>query len=297
VAVGVVLLLSAGAIGGVAYIGLTAPSRPPNARAASVAIARPAPGTRSKPAAPVPALSPVRTATALFRPPDHPHELLTQRSGVPAPAPAPSATLLATGAFSLPPQPVPLPPKELSSWAQSLLIALPPAPSSAKAPKVTAATSAPGYAATPAPETPPRVAASVSKPAVPSPAEPAPPAVAPAATIASLPSGTPLHLTIVYSPWAPEAASHVASLTARLQSQVNDIVTSGASVEPVKDEAVAYFFPADRAGATAVAASLARLTKRAEPVKLLRTQPPPRPGTIEILIPRNSGKDLTNESL
>jgi hypothetical protein len=105
-----------------------------------------------------------------------------------------------------------------------------------------------------------------------------------------------LHLTIIYSPWAPEAASHVAALTARLQSQVNDIATSGVSVGPVKDEVVAYFFPADRAGADAVAASLTRLTKRAEPVKLLRTQPPPRPGTIEILIPRNSGKELTHES-
>jgi hypothetical protein len=111
-----------------------------------------------------------------------------------------------------------------------------------------------------------------------------------------LPSGTPLHLKIIYSPWAPQAASHVASLTARLQRQLNGIATSGDTVGPVKEEVVGYFFPDDRAGATAVAASLARLTKRVEPVRLLRSKPLPRPGTIEILIPRKNGKELTNES-
>jgi cell wall-associated NlpC family hydrolase len=133
--------------------------------------------------------------------------------------------------------------------------------------------------------------------AVPHPlAAPSPVPMASAGAVTALPSGTPLHLKVIYSPWAPQASSDVASLTARLQSQVDDIATARASVGPVQDEAVAYFFPDDRAGATAVAASLARLTKRAEPVRLLRTQPLPRPGTIEILIPRKSGKELTNES-
>jgi hypothetical protein len=113
---------------------------------------------------------------------------------------------------------------------------------------------------------------------------------------AGLPSGTSLHLRVIYTPSGPQEAPRIAALTAQLSGAVNGIATTEASVGPVEAEAVAYFFPDDRASAMAVASSLAAVTKRAEPVKLLHGVPLPRPGTVDILLPLKSGKDLTNEN-
>jgi hypothetical protein len=165
------------------------------------------------------------------------------------------------------------------------------APPPVAAPKIVAVQLPAPQPVQPHPAAPPPVAAARAKPA------PQPPAgIASAAGSDSLPSGTPLHLQIIYTPAGPQEAVRVASLAAKLRTEVDAIATSMSSVAPVKTEVVAYFFPDDRAGATAVAASLARLTKRPEPVKLLHMKPLPRPGTVQILLPLKSGKDLTNES-
>ncbi len=128
---------------------------------------------------------------------------------------------------------------------------------------------------------------------------PSPPAQ-PAATAAAgndRPAGPALHLQIVYASWGPQAAKSIAALQARIQSQMKDIATAGASEWPVRHELVIYFFPDDRAAAGRVAASLAQITKRAPPVMLLRTKSAPPPGTVDILLPLRSGEDLNNDKL
>jgi hypothetical protein len=165
----------------------------------------------------------------------------------------------------------------MSTWARSLEIALP---------QNTAHNPARATAAAVAKAAPP---ATVKPPAP----APAPARVASATNLAPLPPGTPLHLRIIYTPWAPQEARAVASLAARVSGDVPDIATAQAAAGPVTAETVAYFFADDRAGAASVATSLARVTRHAEPVRLLHAKPLPRPGTVEILLPVNTGKDLT----
>jgi hypothetical protein len=146
------------------------------------------------------------------------------------------------------------------------------------------------------------VVPAIPKP-IPAPPIAAPPKPAPAASSAAAPVfvdppvSTPLNLQIVYASWGPKAAQTIASLQAKIQGQVKDIATSSASEWPVHHELVIYFFPDDRAAANRVAASLAQITKRTTPVTLLRTKSPPRPGTVEILLPMRSGADLKNADL
>ncbi len=125
------------------------------------------------------------------------------------------------------------------------------------------------------------------------------PAPSPAAVQVSVdpPVSTPLNLQIVYASWGPQAAQTIAALQAKIQGQMKDITTSSASEWPVHHELVIYFFPDDRAAANRVAASLAQITKRTTPVILLRSKSPPRPGTVEILLPLRSGADLKNADL
>jgi hypothetical protein len=271
------------------------------------------------------------TAVAVAAPKPHPEA--PARTAFARPVPAAPQGDPDSGYTGFPLQPVePLPPG-MSSWTIPPLYA--PAPTTAPKgantlkPPAPRALPEPKLAAKPPVVAPPRVALMqppvasskivavqlpAPQPVAPRPAAPhlaaPPPVVAarakpvpqpPVATVTvpgadSLPSGTPLHLQIIYTPAGPQEAVRVASLAARLRAEVDAIATSVSTVAPVKTEVVAYFFPDDRAGATAVAASLARLTKRPEPVKLLHMTPLPRPGTVEILLPLKSGKDLTNES-
>jgi hypothetical protein len=110
-----------------------------------------------------------------------------------------------------------------------------------------------------------------------------------------LPTGSALHLWIVYRPSDPAAGSKVDALTSQLRSQISDITSATASVGPAATESVVYFFPSDRAGASRIAASLARMTGRTEPVMLVHADHLPRPGTVEIRLPFKVGEDLSNE--
>jgi len=111
----------------------------------------------------------------------------------------------------------------------------------------------------------------------------------------ALPTGTALHLHIVYTPADPAEGARIDALTAQLRSQVSDVATATVTAGPAASEGVVYFFPDDRAGASRIAASLVRLTKRPEPVVLVHAKPLPRPGTVEIRLPLKVGKDLTHE--
>jgi hypothetical protein len=110
-----------------------------------------------------------------------------------------------------------------------------------------------------------------------------------------LPTGSALHLWIVYRPSDPAAGSKVDALTSQLRSQISDITSATASVGPAATESVVYFFPSDRAGASRIAASLARMTGRTEPVMLVHADHLPRPGTVEIRLPFKVGEELSNE--
>jgi hypothetical protein len=110
-----------------------------------------------------------------------------------------------------------------------------------------------------------------------------------------LPTGSALHLWIVYQPSDPAAGSKVDALTSQLRSQISDITSATASVGPAATESVVYFFPSDRAGASRIAASLARMTGRTEPVMLVHADHLPRPGTVEIRLPFKVGEELSNE--
>ena len=132
-----------------------------------------------------------------------------------------------------------------------------------------------------------------AKPAAVHVAPPAPLAVPPLPAV--LPTGSALHLWIVYRPSDPAAGSKVDALTSQLRSQISDITSATASVGPAATESVVYFFPSDRAGASRIAASLARMTRRTEPVMLVHADHLPRPGTVEIRLPFKVGEDLSNE--
>jgi hypothetical protein len=110
-----------------------------------------------------------------------------------------------------------------------------------------------------------------------------------------LPVGSAIHLRVVYRPSDPAEGSRVAVLPDRLQSQNSDIASATASAGPAADERVVYFFPNDRAAASRIAASLARMTNRAEPVMLGHANPLPRPGTVEVQLASKVETELNNE--
>jgi hypothetical protein len=131
------------------------------------------------------------------------------------------------------------------------------------------------------------------------PAPPIRPAVAPApakvAPPAAPPAGTGMYLRVVYAPADAAEGARIDALTARLQSENPDIASATAAAGPAAGDGVAYFFPDDRAGASRIAASLARMTKRPEPVVLVHAKALPRPGSIDIRLPTQDEKDLNNE--
>ena len=123
------------------------------------------------------------------------------------------------------------------------------------------------------------------------------PLVAPVAVVGpslpdALPIDTGLHLRIVYTPSDPAEETQIDALTQRLRGENSDIASTVAAPGPAAEGGVLYFFPNDRAGAGRVAASLAGMTKRPEPVVLVHANPLPRPGTVEIRLSPRFAKDL-----
>ncbi len=173
-----------------------------------------------------------------------------------------SGDVEASAASGFPQQPVERPPSLLSHWAGTLII-----PASPIRPVV------------PVPPPPPAPA--------PAPAKVAPPA--------ALPAGTGMYVRVVYAPSDAAGGARIDAFTARLRSENPDIASTTAAAGRAAGDGVAYFFPGDRAGASRIAASLARMTKRPEPVVLVHAKPLPRPGTIEIRLPTQDEKDLNNE--
>ena len=110
-----------------------------------------------------------------------------------------------------------------------------------------------------------------------------------------LPTGSALHLRIVYQPADATEGTRLEALADRLRSQNSEIASASLSTGSASQTSVVYFFPTDRAGAGRIAASLARMTRRAEPVMLVHANPLPRPGTVEIRLPLTVGKDLNDE--
>ena len=108
----------------------------------------------------------------------------------------------------------------------------------------------------------------------------------------ALPTDTGLHLRIVYTPSDPAEETQIDALTQRLRGENSDIASTVAAPGPAAEGGVLYFFPNDRAGAGRVAASLAGMTKRPEPVVLVHANPLPRPGTVEIRLSPRFAKDL-----
>ena len=133
--------------------------------------------------------------------------------------------------------------------------------------------------------------AAKSKPAAVSPLVPAVTVVGPSLPD-ELPTDTGLHLRIVYTPSDPAEETQIDALTLRLRGENSDIASTVAAPGPAAEGGVLYFFPNDRAGAGRVAASLAGMTKRPEPVVLVHANPLPRPGTVEIRLSPRSAKDL-----
>ena len=176
----------------------------------------------------------------------------------------------ATAFGNFPQQPVDPPPTVMSNWAGALVIPTP----------LAGAPTGPAAAMAASPQSGP-----IALPASP---------VAGLAAL-TLPAGTPLYLRIVYTPADPARPHRFDALTRRLRSQVAGIASVTASVGPAAYSSVDYFFPGDRAGASRLAAILARMTRRAEPLVLLHANPLPRPGTIEIRLTSRVGKELINE--
>jgi hypothetical protein len=225
----------------------------------------PAPDLSPRPAPPAAhsPLGPVLGSAAPAVGPAAPHQEMLSPLGDPA-----------TALANFPQQPVDPPPTVMSNWAGALVIPTP----------LAGAPSGPGSATSSLPQSGP-----IALP------------TSPATTLAALPgavtlpSGTPLYLRIVYTAADPAKPPRFDALTKRLRSQVGGIASVTASVGPAAYSSVDYFFPGDRAGASRVAASLARMTRRAEPLVLLHANPLPRPGTIEIRLTLRVGKELTNE--
>jgi len=286
-------LITIGVVLAIALAGVFAPRRVVLAyyerwsAAAAVALhlsaPQPHPAAPAHPAAPVSAPLPAATAMAQPPAPDRhatapasppPLPNLPLAVSPPAPAPIkPHQEMLsplgdpATGFSNFPQQPVDPPPTVLSNWAGALVIPTP----LAGTPAVPA--SAPSSA-------PPAVSPVVTRPAVPG--------------AFTLPTGTPVTLRIVYTPADPAAASRIDALAKRLSSQVASIASVTAFAGPASYASVVYYFPSDRAAAGRIAASLARMTRRPEPLLLVHANPLPRPGTIEIRLPLRNGKEPNN---
>jgi hypothetical protein len=110
----------------------------------------------------------------------------------------------------------------------------------------------------------------------------------------SLPSGNSIHLEISYSSRGAGSARSVAVLCAQLRSKVVGIESLNIRAGDARTSMIAYFFPSDRAGATAIAANLRQIAKQSIPVELLRRVPQPRPGTVELFVPSQNVKELSN---
>jgi hypothetical protein len=247
----------------VAPVALAAPALEP-APKLSPPPASPPPQAQPKPPQAPPTSAPALGLSAAPRAaPTPPHQEMLTPLGNPAMALA-----------SFPQQPVDPPPTVMSNWAGALVIPTPLA-------------GEPNIAAADAPAAPQAVPAALH----------AAPSTVPALLPGSfaLPAGTPVHLRIVYTPSDPAEASRIDALAKRLSSQIPSIASVTAAAGPAAFSGVAYFFPGDRAGASRVAASLARMTRRAEPLLLIHANPLPRPGTIEIRLPLRVGKELNNE--
>jgi hypothetical protein len=273
---GVAVLLTVGFFAAVAYH--HAPARPD----------APHPGTTAAPAGPVASSVPPPPPAHLSAPlPDRPHVAMVPPAPpimvkTPAPPLAPARVALRP---PLPPAvatptPVPTPVPPLPPAVATPTPVPTPVPPLPHIITETVAKTVPKVAAPP--PALPRLAIIAPLPASPIASKPtpvpAPPIATPMPTPASVPSlpfGTPIHLRIVYAASDPVEASQIAGLTQRLRSEVGDIV---------------YFFPTDRADASRIAASLAQLTKRAEPVVLGHSKALFRPGTIEIRLPPQSMK-------
>jgi hypothetical protein len=273
---GVALLLTVGFFAAVAYH--HAPARPD----------APHPGTTAAPAGPVASSVPPPPPAHLSAPlPDRPHVAMVPPAPpimvkTPAPPLAPARVALRPPlppAVATPtPVPTPVPPlphiiTETVAKTVPKVAAPPPA-----LPRLTIIAPLPAspIASKPTPVPAPPIATPMPTPTP--------------ASVPSLPFGTPIHLRIVYAASDPVEASQIAGLTQRLRSEVGDIATADAAPGPTSADDVVYFFPTDRADASRIAASLAQLTKRAEPVVLGHSKALFRPGTIEIRLPPQSMK-------
>jgi hypothetical protein len=289
------------------------------AEAAVAAITKPAPAPAHPPAPPAVAVTTPRVTAPLPKP-------AAVALGTPAPAPVvqhpndapPDPVGKDAMAFSnFPEQPIDEPPAVMSHWAAPPV--MPPSlatPQLGTPRKIAAIATPPKIAAI---ATPPKIAAIAAPPAphvmppephVPLPAPqavppapllptapplaiaPAPQAAPPTApavrpVLERLAAGTLIQLRIVYTPYDTADQVRIDMLTSKLRNQINEIGSVTSSPGSVKTESVVYFFSNDRADASRVAASLARMTRRAVPVRLVHADPLPRPGTVEIRLPQN----------
>jgi hypothetical protein len=311
VLVGIGLLLAAGIGGVAAYRHFAVPPRPRPAVPAAVVLHVPKPAPplsqpheQIAPAPPPPAgdgdvavsgfpQQPVVSPPKVFN--DWANALIIPRSPIDQPEVAPPAERHAHHEAAATPH---VPP---AAAVAPVIVAVTPAP--VARPSVSIPTPVAPIPAPPAPVVELPVVAgpapATPKPRAPAATEPAAPAVATLTPEApdTLPTGTGLHLRIVYVPTDAAEGSRLAALAGQLRSEVSDITSAMTSAGPVSGSGVVYFFSNDRAEAGRIADSLSRLTKRTEPVMMVHREPLPRPGTVEIRIPLKEGKVLRNEGL
>jgi hypothetical protein len=100
-------------------------------------------------------------------------------------------------------------------------------------------------------------------------------------------AGGGLYLQIVYPPSDPAEASRIGALISVLRSEVGDIASATVTTGPAaQDVVVVYFFQKDHANARRIAVSLGHTTRRHYRLMLGHEHPLPRPGTVEIRLPR-----------
>jgi hypothetical protein len=186
-----------------------------------------------------------------------------------APPKDPYAATVASTAF--PPQPVPTPPKALLDWSKSWQQGTPIAP-----PHAGGARPAPIAAAKPARL--PSVPSDTSTQTPPGRSE-----VATAdPTVDTLPEGTTLHVYVNYSSRIPDEASQATAISRNLQGQAVDVVSRDNHAQPSEEGSVTYFFSDDSGGAKLIAQKVKDLTGHDDAIRLIKQEPLPRPGTVEV---------------
>jgi hypothetical protein len=181
----------------------------------------------------------------------------------------PYATRMASTAF--PPQPMPTPPRALLDWSQGWGPGIPSA-------SPQAASASPAAVVASKPVRLPPVSPHTTSPTPVG----GPHLVTTNPVVDVLPRGTTLHVYVNYSSRNPAEASQAMAISQKLHGQDIDVIGRDTHGQPSRTGSVIYYFADDNGGAKSIAQTIKDLTGHDDAISLMKHEPLPRPGTVEV---------------